>query len=92
MERYIGGGVKINLVKREDIVLVGNVKNGMLCMGNPWRSRKEEMKKLSKIFEKEQDEFNKLWHSYHAKYKIPYSYDERDRIFHSIVLIFKEDR
>ena len=51
----------------------------------------DKSKVLKKIDEDMQKEFNKLWHSYHAKYKIPYNYDERDLIFNSIALIFLED-
>lgn len=55
----------------------------------------ERLEKLPKIFEREQEEFkeefNRLWHSYHAKYKIPYSYDERNNIFEKLLLIFTED-
>lgn len=47
---------------------------------------------MDKIFDKERKEFYRLWHSYHAKHKIPYSYNERDKMFNSIVLIFREDK
>ncbi len=43
-----------------------------------------------RIFDKERLEFLRLWHSYHAKYQIPYSHDEADRFFQSLLLIFKE--
>ena len=32
----------------------------------------------------------RLWHSYHAKYKIPYNHDEAQRMFNSLLMIFKE--
>ena len=47
-------------------------------------------KKLEPIFEKERQAFYRLWHSYHAKYKIPYSHEEKEKMFNSIVEIFKE--
>ena len=47
-------------------------------------------KKLPKIFAKEKKAFDRLWHSYHAKYKIPYSYDEANDFFIKLTLIFKE--
>jgi hypothetical protein len=49
-------------------------------------------KKLPKILDREKHEFNRVWHTYHAKHRIPYDYDERDRIFESIALIFLEEK
>ena len=45
---------------------------------------------LPQIFNKERKEFERIWHSYHAKYQIPYSHDERETFFNSLVEIFKE--
>jgi len=42
------------------------------------------------IFGKEHKEFLRLWHSYHAKYKIPYTHDDRDDFFLKLTLIFDE--
>ena len=44
------------------------------------------------ILEKERQAFYKLWADYHRKFSIPYSYNELDRIFNSIVEIFREDK
>ena len=49
-------------------------------------------KPKKRIFDDERKAFKRLWHSYHAKYKIPYSYDEAERVFNSIVEIFREDK
>ena len=43
---------------------------------------------MTKIFDKERHAFYYLWHSYHAKYKIPYSHDEKERFFNSLLEIF----
>lgn len=48
--------------------------------------------KLKPILWEEREKFNEIWTSYHAKYNIPYSYDERDAIFESIAFIFTEDK
>ena len=42
------------------------------------------------IFGKERKEFLRLWHAYHAKYKIPYTHDDRDDFFLKLTLIFRE--
>ena len=47
--------------------------------------------KLKPILAKERLEFDRVWHGYHAKYKIPYSYDDSERFFNSMVLIFREE-
>jgi hypothetical protein len=47
--------------------------------------------KLKPIFENERQAFYKLWHGYHAKHRIPYSHDEKEAFFSSVVLIFKEE-
>ena len=44
-----------------------------------------------KIFDIERKKFERLWHSYHAKNKIAYSFDEREGFFNSMLEIFKED-
>jgi hypothetical protein len=48
------------------------------------------MDKLPTIFSKEEHEFMRLWHSYHAKHQIPYNHDEAKRFFESVLFIFKE--
>ena len=45
---------------------------------------------MRQIFHKEQQKFKILWHKYHRKYKIPYSHDEADLFFNSLVEIFKK--
>ena len=54
--------------------------------------KQEKPKSLPRIFEQERVEFARLWHNYHQKHAIPYAHDERDEIFNSIVLIFREDK
>ncbi len=54
-------------------------------------SEPKQKEPLQPIFETERQAFKKLWHSYHAKHKISYSYDEAEKIFNSIVLIFREE-
>ena len=50
------------------------------------------MNKLKpRIFDKERKKFKRLWHSYHAKHKIPYSHDEAEDFFLQLTLIFCED-
>ena len=47
---------------------------------------------MKKIFDKQRHDFYRLWHSYHAKNKIFYNHDEKERFFNSVVLIFREDK
>ncbi len=49
-------------------------------------------KELKPIFETERKAFLRLWHAYHAIHKIPYSHDEAEEMFNSIVLIFREEK
>lgn len=42
------------------------------------------------IFETQRKAFLKLWHTYHAKFKIPYSHDDANDFFDKLTLIFKE--
>ena len=44
-----------------------------------------------KIFHAEEKEFLRLWHAYHAKYKIPYSHDEAKDFFLKLTVIFAEE-
>lgn len=46
---------------------------------------------LEPIFEKERRSFYRLWHVYHSQHQIPYSHDEKERFFNSLLEIFKED-
>jgi 2-oxo-4-hydroxy-4-carboxy--5-ureidoimidazoline (OHCU) decarboxylase len=55
-------------------------------------NKRKKIKKLCPILSEEKDKFDRLWHAYHNKYKIPYLYRERDAIFNSIALIFLEDK
>ena len=45
-----------------------------------------------KIFNVERLAFCRLWHTYHAKYRIPYSHEEKEEFFNSLVEIFREDK
>ena len=42
------------------------------------------------IFDVERNKFMNLWHVYHARHNIPYSYDEAERFFNSLLEIFRE--
>lgn len=53
-----------------------------------WEQAKE---KVQGILDKERQAFYRLWHTYHAKYKMPYNHDEKEKIFNSIAEIFLED-
>ena len=46
--------------------------------------------KLPRIFEKERLAFLRLWHGYHARYKIPYSHDEAQYMFEKLLEIFND--
>jgi len=50
------------------------------------------MKKLPEIFSKEKKEFLNIWHTYHAKYGIPYSHDDSEDFFLKLTVIFKEEK
>ena len=45
---------------------------------------------MKRIFHKERKAFLRLWHSYHAKGKIPYSHDDAEDFFLKLTVIFKE--
>ena len=49
-------------------------------------------KPLPQIFHRERKAFYNLWHAYHARNRIPYSHDEKEEIFNSLLEIFKEDK
>jgi hypothetical protein len=44
------------------------------------------------ILDNERHKFYQLWHTYHAKLKIPYSHDEKEKFFNSVAEIFLEDK
>ena len=50
-----------------------------------------DKQKLQPILERERQAFYSLWHSYHAKNKIPYNHAEKEMFFNSVALIFRED-
>ena len=62
-----------------------NVKIG----SNSLQTKGEPMKR---IFHKERKEFLRLWHTYHAKYKIPYGHDEAEDFFLNLTVIFREEK
>ena len=85
-------------------IVAGEYKSGYrdALNGRPFRKnlegelersgRERKVMVMEKIFQKEEKEFLKLWHAYHAKYKMPYSHDDAKDFFLKLTVVFKEEK
>ena len=103
-----GDGTRINHLNQAEAeikkIVAGEYKSGYhdALNGRPFRKnlegelersgRERKVMVMEKIFQKEEKEFLKLWHAYHAKYKMPYSHDDAKDFFLKLTVVFKEEK